>query len=81
MRLTIIMAVEDVMRDETTELVDVLMDAKGALTALTPKQRQALDLWLQGYTQREIAERFGITQGRVCTRIQRAIARLRRALD
>jgi RNA polymerase sigma factor (sigma-70 family) len=59
------MALEDVMRDETTELVDVLMDAKGALTALTPKQRQALDLWLQGYTQQEIGERLGCSQSTV----------------
>ena len=80
MRLTIILSVEDIMRNETIGLVDVIIDMKRAMTELTPKQREALDLWLQGYTQKEIGERLGITHSSVCRRLQNAFAMMRMAL-
>jgi RNA polymerase sigma factor (sigma-70 family) len=75
-----ITTLEDVMRDETTEMVEALIDVKEAMSALTPKQRQVLDLWLQGHTQRDIGERLGIIQSSVCRRLQNAFATMRQVV-
>jgi RNA polymerase sigma factor (sigma-70 family) len=42
------------------------------MTLLTERQRQVLELWRQGYTQEEMAERLGCDQSTVCREIQRA---------
>ena len=59
------------------EVIDLMIDVDRAVCKLTEKQRTALSLWEQGYTQEEIAAMLGITHQKVSTRIQRAITRLR----
>ena len=81
MRLTIILSVEDIMRDEIFEEADVLIDVERAMTRLTHKQREALNLWLQGYTQKEIGERLGIGQRSVGDRIAAGLKRLKRLVE
>ena len=61
--------------------IDGRMDIRDALSQLTDKQREALALWVEGYTQEEIGEALGITQRNAGRRIERAIARIREILD
>lgn len=61
------------MRDGTTEMLDALMDVRQAMALLTERQRQALTLWSQGYTQQEIGERLECDQSTVCREMQRAV--------
>jgi len=60
-----------------TDDSDVRLDLERAAARLTERQRQALWLWCQGYTQEEIARRLGVWQQQVSSRIWRGIARLR----
>ena len=57
------------------------LDIEAAIEGLTEKQREALLLWLEGYTQEEIGERLGINHANVCRRVERAIERLREILN
>lgn len=51
------------------------------INTLDPKYRELIDLvYLQGYTQQEIADEFGIPLGTVKTRISTAIKMLRNIL-
>ncbi len=59
-------------RDDTTEMLDTLFDVQHVMSLLTERQREALTLWSQGYTQKEIAERLVRDQSTVCREIQRA---------
>jgi RNA polymerase sigma-70 factor (ECF subfamily) len=53
-----------------------------ALEALTAEERQLLEhAYFLGFTQSELAERFGLPLGTVKTRIRTALATLRRALQ
>ena len=56
------------------------MDLERAIQGLTDKQREALALWLQGYTQEEIGKALGITRRAVGRRLERAFERMRRCL-
>ena len=47
------------------------LELQEAITALTPTQRQAVLLYSQGYTQKEIGEVLGITQGAVSQILRR----------
>jgi len=60
-----------------TDDSDLRLDLERAIARLTPKQRAALWLWCQGYTQEEIAAALGIAHQQVSSRIWRGIARLR----
>lgn len=60
------------MRDETTETMDALLDVQQAMTQLTERQRQALTLWGQGFTQQEIGDRLGCCHQRVSQMIAEA---------
>lgn len=64
------------MRDETVEMVDTLVDVRQAMTQLTERQREVLDLWRQGYTQNEMAERLGCDQSTMCREMQHAVEML-----
>lgn len=57
--------------------IELLMDVREALAQLTDKQREALVLWLAGYTQAEIGERLGVSRQAVTERIAGAIERIR----
>ena len=59
--------------------VELLMDVREALAQLTDKQREALALWLEGYTQAEIGERLGISERGAGRRLKRAINEIQRA--
>jgi len=60
-----------------TDDSDLRLDLERALARLTPKQRAALWLWCQGYTQEEIAVQAGVTKMAICYRIKAAIATIR----
>ncbi len=53
------------MTDRPTDKLDDYMDLASALTALTPKQRRAVLLYAQGYTQCEIGEMMGVDQSNI----------------
>ena len=42
--------------------IDQRIDLISALNKLTPRQRKVLLLWTAGYTQQEIAKKYGVTQ-------------------
>lgn len=54
------------------QIVDIRLDLERASEHLTRKQRVTLWLWLQGYTQAEIAEAHGVGQPAIAMRIRRA---------
>ena len=58
------------------ERADVRMDLAPLLAQLTPHHREALLLWVDGFTQKEIGWMMGVTQ----PSIHRYIARAREAL-
>ena len=72
-----ICATRDILEAREADGIERRIDLERAIAQLTAKQREVLALWLEGYTQEEIAERCGIGQQRVCRRLQRAKARLR----
>ena len=53
------------MPDRPTDKLDDYMDLASALTALTPKQRRAVLLYAQGFTQCEIGEMMGLAQSTI----------------
>jgi len=55
-----------------TEAIDESIDIERALACLTRKQREAVVLAMQGYTQAEIAERIGISSRAVRFRMVNA---------
>jgi len=71
--------------DSVAEIVELRADhrrVRSALTALTPLQREALDLAYQrGLTQKEIAEHLAIPLGTAKTRLRDALHHLRRELE
>lgn len=60
-----------------TDGSDMRLDLERAAAALTDKQRRALWLWCQGYTQEEIAKSMGVTKMAVCFRLQCAARTIR----
>jgi RNA polymerase sigma-70 factor (ECF subfamily) len=51
---------------------------KEIVEKLSPEQKQVIDLmYFEGYTQSEIAEKFGIPLGTIKTRVRAAINKLR----
>ena len=59
---------------------DTRIDLQAAMATLTDKQRDALELWVQGYTQEQIGEMLGIRQQPAGRRVERAIERMREFL-
>ena len=57
------------------------LDIEAAIEGLTDKQREALLLWLEGYTQEEIGERLGITHQAVSRLTERAVERIQESLN
>ena len=68
------------MRDPDILLCETRIDLEAAANSLTDKQRQALAMWLEGYTQEEIGEELGVWHQQVSSRIDRAIGRLQSGL-
>ncbi len=70
--------------DSVSEEVEVLLEhdeVRRALAALSPVQREAVDLaYFGGCTQREVAERLDLPLGTVKSRLREALFRLRDAL-
>ena len=62
------------------ERVEQNIALRAAIARLTDKQREALYLWMCGYTQEEIGERLGIARTTVEGRLHRAIERFREIL-
>lgn len=50
---------------------DILLhiDLEAAIARLRPRDRLILDLWTQGYTQKEIAEHVGVWPQTICERL------------
>ena len=53
------------------------VDLRDALTELTDKQKTAIHLYAQGYTQQEIAAKDGVQRSAICRRLSRAVRRIR----
>ncbi|HMW40229.1 MAG: RNA polymerase sigma factor [Saprospiraceae bacterium] len=69
----------DIKLSESMQITDPALMNK--INTLDPKYRALIDLvYLQGYTQQEIADEFGIPLGTVKTRISTAIKMLRNIL-
>ena len=60
--------------------IDERIDLARAWERLTRKQREAMILWLQGYTLEEIGEKLGVGVRRVRYRLRNAKHRLRAIL-
>jgi len=60
-----------------TDDSDLRLDLERALARLTPKQRAALWLWCQGYTQEAIATALGAKRTAITMRIMRACEAMR----
>jgi RNA polymerase sigma factor (sigma-70 family) len=52
------------------------MDLAQALTALTPRQRRAVLLYAQGFTQCEIAQTIGVSQQAIGKTLENAFSRM-----
>lgn len=50
-------------------------------TVLTPREREAMDLYIAGYKQREIAECFSVSQECISQRIRNAKAKIQKCLE
>lgn len=57
---------------------DLASVVRGLLTDLPPAQREAIDLWCEGLTHKEIADITGRTEGHVRVLVHRGISALRR---
>jgi len=75
----------DVDHDSVAEIVELRAEhrrVRSALAALTPLQRQALDLaYHRGMTQAQIADHLGIPLGTAKTRLRDALQRLRLEME
>ena len=60
------------MPDRPTDKLDDYMDLAQSLTALTQKQRRAVLLYAQGFTQCEIGQMMGVTQQAICQTLEKA---------
>lgn len=60
---------------------DTRLDLEAAFEGLTDKQREALLLYLEGYTQEEIGARLGVNKPAICRRLQRALEAIRSNLN
>ena len=49
-----------------TDEIDSRIDLDRILAALPPQQRRAVSLYSQGFTQAEIAHKFGVHQSTIC---------------
>jgi len=56
---------------------DTRIDLRRALPCLTEKQAEALGLWIEGYSQREVGERLGVSQQAVARLIARGLSAIR----
>lgn len=56
--------------------IDEAIDLRAALDALTPRQREALDWRLMGYTHREIGDRLTVGRSAVSHLLIRAKCKL-----
>ena len=59
---------------------DLMRKVNGCLSAMGKKKRQVIKMWAAGFSEREIAERLGMTIGNVGSVKSRVIADLRKKL-
>jgi RNA polymerase sigma-70 factor (ECF subfamily) len=75
----------DTPHDSVAEIVELNAEhrrVRSALAALSPLQRQALDLaYIRGMTQTQIAEQLDIPLGTAKTRLRDALQRLRKEME
>jgi len=62
------------------EIHDLMRSINGHLSLMGPKKRRTIKLWMNGYTEREIAEELQLTIGNVGCIISRVISELRKKL-
>lgn len=74
-RLTKEKSLSDTSSTDTSS--DIRIDMLAALARLTERERRAVLMWRDGYTQHEIADAIGMTQGRVSQLISSACQKLR----
>ena len=59
-----------------TDLSDLRIDLEQALDRLTPRQRQAVELYAGGMSQEEVAEKMGVTQQFISKRFQCLVVKM-----
>jgi len=62
----------------TVERQELYRRLNGLVAGLPPNQREAIDLWTEGFAHREIAEITGHSEGNVRVLVHRALKTLRR---
>jgi RNA polymerase sigma factor (sigma-70 family) len=67
--------------DLTENRVSLAIALKDAFAKLPPNERKILQLYLEGYTTREIAEHLGVSLNLIRVRLYRAKAQLKRELS
>lgn len=67
--------------EETAADRDLLARAAETLRSLSPERREAMQLWVQGYSYREIAVLLGVTVSRVSSLLHEARKELKRSID
>jgi len=63
------------------ETVDQMIDLRWVLPMLTGKQAEALGMWVEGYTQKEVGIVMGIGRTGAEGLIERGLACIRRAIE
>lgn len=54
-----------------TDELDARIDMERILAALPPQQRRAVSLYARGYTQAEIARKFGVSRAAITSMFRR----------
>lgn len=66
--------------NERVEMADLMRHVNAHLALMSPARRRVVRMWMNGFSEIEIAERFGLTTGNVGCIVSRTIKHLRKKL-